>query len=178
MDFVRRAAVQAYSLVGRSRVIGGEGGLAQYEADPRHKLYKHYLRILAVHQPPVFVMENVKGLLSAKVKQERIFDRILADLKNPSEALPGILGVDRVQYNLYPLLADREDLLGGFEPEDFILHTEDYGVPQARHRIIILGVGSDIRRQPGALAKANPVTVEQAIGDLPVLRSGLSKMED
>ena len=57
---------QAYSLVGRSRVIGGEGGLAQYEADPRHKLYRHYLRILAVHQPPVFVMENVKGLLSAK----------------------------------------------------------------------------------------------------------------
>src|ERR1035441_3703104 len=96
---------QAYSLVGRSRVIGGEGGLAQYEADPRHKLYKHYLRILAVHQPPVFVMENVKGLLSAKVKQERIFDRILADLKNPTEALPGIHGADGGQYNLYPLSA-------------------------------------------------------------------------
>lgn len=169
---------QAYSLVGRSRVIGGTGGIAQYEADPRHQLYKHYLRILAVHQPPVFVMENVKGLLSAKIRQERIFDRILADLKNPSEALPGTHGVDRVQYNLYPLSADRGDLLGGFEPEDFILHTEDHGVPQARHRIIILGVRSDIRRQPSVLAKANQVTVEQAIGDLPVLRSGLSKKED
>ena len=63
---------QAYWLVGRWRVMGGTGGTAQYEADPRHQLYKHYLRILAVHQPPVFVMENVKGLLSAKIRQERI----------------------------------------------------------------------------------------------------------
>ncbi len=54
---------QAYSIVGRSRVIGAEGGQARYDADPRHKLYRHYLRILAVHRPPVFVMENVKGLL-------------------------------------------------------------------------------------------------------------------
>src|SRR5262249_29908107 len=37
---------QAYSIVGRSRVIGREG-LAKYEADPRHELYRHYLRILA-----------------------------------------------------------------------------------------------------------------------------------
>ncbi len=49
---------QAYSIVGRSRVIGAEGGQARYDADPRHKLYRHYLRILAVHRPPVFVMEK------------------------------------------------------------------------------------------------------------------------
>jgi DNA (cytosine-5)-methyltransferase 1 len=166
---------QAYSLVGRSRVIGGTGGLAQYEADPRHRLYKHYLRILAAHQPPMFVIENVKGLLSAKVKQERIFDRILADLRNPSAAMPGFAPV---QYNLYPLAADRGDLLGGFDPEDFVLCAEKHGVPQARHRIIILGVRADIQRMPGALARAIPVTVQQAIGDLPVLRSGLSKKDD
>ncbi len=58
---------QAYSIVGRSRVIGAKGGQAKYDSDPRHKLYRHYLRILAVHRPPVFVMENVKGLLSAKL---------------------------------------------------------------------------------------------------------------
>jgi DNA (cytosine-5)-methyltransferase 1 len=168
---------QAYSLVGRSRVIGGEG-LQKYENDPRHDLYKHYLRILAVHQPPVFVMENVKGLLSAEVKQERIFERILADLKNPAEALRKMPDVEPVQYNLYPLAADRGDLLGEFSPEDFVLRAEEHGVPQARHRIIILGVRSNIRQRPGFLAKTNPGTVEQGIGDLPVLRSGLSKEED
>lgn len=169
---------QAYSLVGRSRVIGGEGGLAQYEADPRHKLYRHYLRILAVHQPPVFVMENVKGLLSAKVKQEHIFDRILADLKNPTAALPWMRGLEPVSYKLYPLSTESGDLLGEFKPEDFVLRAEQHGVPQARHRIIILGVRSDLRRRPGVLAKADLVTTAEAIGDLPRLRSGLSKEPD
>lgn len=169
---------QAYSLVGRSRVIGGEGGLAQYEADPRHKLYKHYLRILAVHQPPVFVMENVKGLLSAKVKEERIFDRILADLKNPTMALPWLRDLAPVGYELYPLSTESGGLLGEFKPEDFVLRAEEHGVPQARHRIIILGVRTDIRRRPGVLAKADSVTVAEVIGDLPRLRSGLSKEPD
>ena len=168
---------QAYSLVGRSRVIGGEG-LAKYEADPRHSLYKHYLRILAVHQPPVFVMENVKGLLSAKVGKERVFDRILADLKCPTTALPGVTVPGPVRYNLFSLSAACKDLSGECKPEDFVLCAEEYGVPQARHRIIILGVRSDLACKPGSLATAEPVTVKQAIGDLPKLRSGLSKAED
>ncbi len=169
---------QAYSLVGRSRVIGAEGGLAKYEADPRHKLYRHYLRILAVHQPPVFVMENVKGLLSAKVKQEHIFEKILEDLKNPTAALPWLRNLAPVGYQLYPLSTESGDLLGDFQPEDFVLRAEEHGVPQARHRIIILGVRTDIRRGPGVLARADAVTVAEAIGDLPRLRSGLSKEPD
>jgi DNA (cytosine-5)-methyltransferase 1 len=168
---------QAYSLVGRSRVIGGKG-LEIYEADPRHKLYEHYLRILAVHQPPVFVMENVKGLLSAKVKQEHIFERILSDLENPTEALPPLRRLVPVGYQLYPLSTESGDLLGEFKPEDFVLRAEEHGVPQARHRIIILGVRTDINQRPGVLAKAKAVTVQQAIGDLPALRSGLSKKPD
>ncbi|MGD9855362.1 MAG: DNA cytosine methyltransferase [Planctomycetaceae bacterium] len=55
---------QAYSLVGRSR----RGGIR--DDDARVHLYKEYLRILAVHQPPVFVMENVKGLLSSRLVQD------------------------------------------------------------------------------------------------------------
>ncbi len=168
---------QAYSLVGRSRVIGGEG-LAKYEADPRHRLYQHYLRILAVHQPPVFVMENVKGLLSAKVGNERVFNRILADLKSPTAALPGVTAPGEVGYHLFSLAAARKDASGECEPEDFVLCAEDYGVPQARHRVIILGIRSDLACKPGVLSAADPVTVKQAIGDLPKLRSGLSKAED
>lgn len=168
---------QAYSLVGRSRVIGGEG-LAKYEADPRHRLYRHYLRILAVHQPPVFVMENVKGLLSAKVGNERVFNRILADLKSPTAALPGVTAPDQVRYNLFSLAAARKDASGECEPEDFVLCAEDYGVPQARHRVVILGVRSDLACKPRVLSVADSATVKQAIGDLPKLRSGLSKAED
>ena len=168
---------QAYSIVGRSRVIGAEGGRARYEADPRHELYRHYLRILAVHRPPVFVMENVKGLLSAKLKEEHIFDRILADLADPAAAMPEAAAED-VQYQLVPLAFRNEDPTHIHEPEDFVVCAEEHGIPQARHRIIIVGIRSDVGGEPGVLQRAEKFTVAQAIGDLPHLRSGLSKEED
>jgi DNA (cytosine-5)-methyltransferase 1 len=167
---------QAYSLVGRSRMIGANGR-KKYDADPRHKLYEHYLRILAVHRPPVFVMENVKGLLSAKVYEEHIFDRILADLADPAAAMPEV-AVEGVQYDLVPLAASNEGLSGNYEPEDFVVCAEKYGIPQSRHRIIMLGIRSDVGGKPGVLQHGEKFTVAQAIGDLPRVRSGLSKEED
>ena len=47
---------QAYSVVGRSR---RQDKLLDEQKDARVGLYKQYLRILAVHNPAVFVMENV-----------------------------------------------------------------------------------------------------------------------
>jgi len=170
---------QAYSLVGRSRVIGDGTGREKYDADPRHHLYKHYLRIIAVHRPPVFVMENVKGLLSAKVKQERIFDQILDDLRNPNVAVNSSPRGREDEYRLMPLVATEGELLGGmYAPEDFIIRSEQFGIPQARHRLIILGIRSDILSQPDLLEPSPEATVESVIGDLPRLRSGMSKEED
>jgi DNA (cytosine-5)-methyltransferase 1 len=171
---------QAYSLVGRSRVIGGEG-LKKYEADPKHRLYRHYLRILAVHQPPVFVMENVKGLLSAKVREEHIFERILSDLRNPGRALPDLRTKEfneDLAYRLVPLTQVTPNLLGEFEPENFVIRAENYGVPQTRHRVIILGIRKDLDAQHTILKKQPAVCIEQVIEDLPRLRSGLSKEDD
>lgn len=54
---------QAYSLVGRSRNRGNPH--YNPEADQRQRLYVEFLQIIAEHQPAVFIMENVKGLLSA-----------------------------------------------------------------------------------------------------------------
>ena len=170
---------QAYSLVGRSRVIGDGTGRDKYDADPRHHLYKHYLRIIAEHRPPVFVMENVKGLLSAKVKDERIFDRILDDLRNPRSAVYSTAKGKADEYRLMPLVPTEGELLGGFyAPEDFIIRSEKFGIPQARHRLIILGIRSDIAAQPDLLQTSPEATVESVIGDLPRLRSGLSKEVD
>jgi DNA (cytosine-5)-methyltransferase 1 len=187
---------QAYSLVGRSRLIGlGKHGRTasgaepldtrhlheakrrKYDADPRHTLYRHYLRILAVHRPPVFVMENVKGLLSAKRADEHIFDRIVGDLARPSAALPELRARD-VKYDLVPLELRGLGLEGARDPFEFVVYSEAHGIPQARHRIIILGVRSDIRREPGILPRAEPMSVAEAIADLPRVRSGLSKEED
>jgi DNA (cytosine-5)-methyltransferase 1 len=123
-------------------------------------------------------MENVKGLLSAKVKEEQIFERILKDLKNPTEALPQLRDGRQVEYKLYSLSAEKGDLLGEFDPEDFIIRSEEYGIPQARHRIIILGVRGDVKKIPSVIAREDTMTVAEAIDDLPRLRSGLSKQTD
>lgn len=169
---------QAYSLVGRSRMIGGNRG--KYEMDPRHFLYREYLQILADHQPPVFVMENVKGLLSAKLNQQSTFQKILADLQNPSLAMSEASPEKHISYKLFSISRRSPgNLFNEPEPEDFIVRSEEYGIPQARHRIIILGIRSDVyQSEPGLLQPTSKVPIENVLGDLPHLRSGLSKESD
>jgi len=170
---------QAYSLVGRSRIRGESE--EKYQGDRRHYLYREYLRILAVHQPPIFIMENVKGLLSAEVKKERIFQNILSDLADPCKAIPEV-GASKIEkpftYRLMSIATPPTTLLGDFEPEDFLVRAEQYGIPQARHRLIILGIRSDLVVTPEILQPTPEVSIEDVIGDLPKLRSGLSKELD
>jgi DNA (cytosine-5)-methyltransferase 1 len=167
---------QAYSLLGRWREKKQSD---LFEKDARHFLYRQYLQILAVHQPPVFVMENVKGLLSTTVNKERMADRIFSDLRHPL-ASTGLGGKGDLEYNFFPLIQKQGALtVDDFDPSNFIIHAENLGIPQARHRVIILGVRSDWKRKPGKLNnQQSVVTIEDVIGDLPKLRSGLSKEAD
>lgn len=71
---------QAYSTAGRSRNKGNKKYVP--EEDKRHFLYRHYLRIIAKHRPAVFVMENVRGLLSAKVNGSLKILKILSLLQS------------------------------------------------------------------------------------------------
>ena len=170
---------QAYSLAGRSRNKGNEEYIP--EEDHRQYLYKEYLRIIAEHSPAVFVMENVKGLLSATVNNENIFERIRTDLQNPYEALKSDEQYDRKRgkrhkYRLFSLTNDDTDNL---HVTDFIVHMENYGIPQARHRVIILGVREDLDEiKPEILKPREFITSSEVLNGLPALRSGLSKEKD
>lgn len=162
---------QAYSLVGRSRMMGQP----DFEQDERHFLYREYLKVIIDHAPPIFVMENVKGLLSATVKGVPVIRRILRDLANPRAALQG--GSNGLNYKLYSLSeAERPDEQA--DPRLFVVRAEDFGVPQARHRMFIVGVRSDINLRPGLLRPHRAPTVRDTIADLPTIRSGLSRGED
>jgi DNA (cytosine-5)-methyltransferase 1 len=166
---------QAYSLLGRWRQGKKE---EDFENDKRHFLYRQYLRILAVHQPPVFVMENVKGLLSTTINKESIFDKILEDLRHPLAAM-GSGKKEDLEYRFYPLIPTANEESENFQPKDFIIRAEHFGIPQARHRIIVVGVRSNWQRTPGLLTENKiPVAVQDVIGSLPKLRSGLSKETD
>ncbi len=173
---------QLYSVVGRSRLAAERNNdIRKYEADRRHTLYKDYLRCVAKFRPPIFVMENVTGILSATHKGQSVINKIIKDLQFPAAAVnvhtkPGI-PYEKKTYRLYSLV--KQTTAGGLEPSDFIIKAENYGVPQSRHRLIILGVRKDLNVAPGILRKADdPVSVEEALSDLPKIRSLLSREPD
>jgi DNA (cytosine-5)-methyltransferase 1 len=162
---------QAYSLVGRSRMMGNP----DFEQDERHLLYREYLKIIIDHRPPVFVMENVKGLLSATIGETSVIDKIVADLSSPRSALK--TGSAGLGYKLYSLTED--DKPGKkVDPKLFLVRAEQYGVPQARHRMFIVGIRDDIKVRPSLLRRHKAPTVKETIGNLPKVRSSISKGGD
>ena len=162
---------QAYSLVGRARNRGIKG----YDPaeDHRHFLYREYIRIIGKVRPVAFVMENVKGMLSSKVEGKGIFDLVLSDLRSA--------GGCPDSYTLIPLVAGGRGRHGGH-----IIRCEDYGIPQSRHRVILLGIRSDqiSSDDSGMLSGhtlepvATQATVSSVLSGMPRLRSGLSRTED
>jgi len=170
---------QAYSLVGRSRMRSTRGD--EFDDDHRHVLYREYLKILADYQPLVFVMENVKGLLSASVRGAPIFERILRDLERPGRALDGYpVRYRNVEYTLHPVVQpdDGTRPSGPSAAADFVVRSELLGLPQARHRVIILGIRKDLGGlAPGLMLVPGrkATSVRDVIEDLPHLRSGSSR---
>ena len=170
---------QAYSTIGRVK----NKSLTHYnpDTDVRFELYLEYLKIIGTHWPTVFVMENVRGLLSASYKQQSIFERMLNDLHEPARALSMDSDLLSHQYQLYSVVTDKSYELDFGEipsPTDFVVKAEDYGVPQARHRVIIIGIRDDIDEKPEPLIPRYPVNAGQVLDGLPPLRSGLSRQDN
>ena len=135
-------------------------------SDPRNFLFESYVKILEHYKPKFFVFENVTGLLSARVNGEPILPSIMAALSNE-----------------YKVINDASML---------VHNTADYGVPQIRKRVIIMGVRKDITNKEAidlyrdvVKTHYNPdvkvgdrgnlmkyVTVRDAISDLPVVAQG------
>lgn len=133
--------------------------------DPRNYLFESYVKILEHYNPKYFVFENVTGLLSAQVNNAPIFPKVLKALGKK-----------------YKVVGD---------PNVLIHNTADYGVPQVRKRVIIIGVRKDIEKDPLQLyedvvkthwnpetpeeerhGKRHFIDVRKAIGDLPPVEPG------
>ena len=162
---------QAYSLVGRARMKNNP----DFEKDKRHFFYREYLKVVADHRPPAFVMENVKGLLSARVNGKPLFHRIFKELSSP----PGKekKGRSQLKYRLYSFSHSGE-IKDGTDPRPFVVKAEEFGVPQARHRMFILGIRDNLNIEPSVLRKEKPPTVKQTLHGMPEIRSGVSRQKD
>lgn len=165
---------QAYSLVGRARA----NGIRNYvpENDRRHYLFREYIRVLYRLRPAAFVMENVKGMLSSTVESRMVFEMLMEDLAS--------LGTGRGHH--YELRAIRVAEGTAYfrppeQPSDFVVRAEQFGIPQRRHRVIIVGIRADLASAADSSSvdiPLTPRTVANAIGDLPAVRSGLSRRID
>ena len=163
---------QAYSVIGRSRNAGN----AEYKADEddRQSLYEQYVEVLSRLQPAVAVMENVRGMLSARLNGEPIFPKVMRRLRHAGG------------YRLFAL-APRSvgpSWQDGLESEDFLVHAEQYGVPQTRHRVFVICVRCDVaaameeEHPPRLEPRDDAVPLADIIGAMPRLRSRLSRDDD
>lgn len=133
--------------------------------DPRNFLFESYVKVLNHYLPKFFVFENVTGILTAKINDKHIINTIV-------EALG-------------------ENYKVKFDPKMIVLNSANYGVPQIRKRVIIVGVRKDIdvspeeiyegiiktHYDPGmteeeAVGLKKFVTVRDAIEELPPLHPG------
>ena len=83
--------------------------------DPRNYLFRHYVNVVKIVRPKVFLLENVKGILSKD--KGAIFREIVNAFSNPDN----------------------------FDGDRYFLHYKvckaiEYGVPQQRERVVVIGV--------------------------------------
>ena len=133
-------------------VVGGPpcqsySTVGKRQMDDRANLFMQYKRVLQIIQPKAFVFENVTGILS--MDKGRLFEKVQAEFSE--------IGYD-LKYK--------------------VLDAVDYGVPQHRERVILVGFkGNNPFEYPEPShgeGKKPYVTLKDAIGDLPVLKSGQS----
>lgn len=162
---------QAYSLVGRARARGKRDYVP--EKDERHYLFREYIRVLDRLHPAVFVMENVKGMLSSTVESRLVFEMLMEDLAS--------LGAHRGHQYELRAIQTRDGIAcmrQAVKPSDFVVRAEEFGVPQRRHRVIIIGIRADLISafdRSAISISSGPHTVADVLGTLPALRSGISR---
>lgn len=143
---------QAYSLVGRSRRAHDEN----FDKDVKHTLYKCYLSFIRGLSPDIFVMENVKGLLSARHNGQGVFEHIYADMQDAGYEIRSLVVKDPQN------------------PVDYVVEAEKYGIPQMRHRVILLGVKEGSGMSTGILVPSRKMSLRSALCGLPKIRSAFS----
>lgn len=154
---------QSFSLIGPRSGFGRK--IEKFKKDYRDNLYEHFRDIVDEIKPKILVIENVKGILSKKdSKGKKIINKLILDFEN-------------IGYNF-------ENNKG---KKWHLLNAADYGVPQKRERVILIGIKRSWKKCKVPDIKpthfnpiSNPkesisnnllpyVSVYEAIGDLPAV---------
>jgi len=125
-------------------------GVRKY--DDKAKLYKQYIRMLGIIRPKMFIFENVKGILSMKDNNNNsVMDMITREFEHISDNF-------------------------GYHVLHHVLNAVNYGIPQYRERVFIVGIRNDINlRWSPPESNGTQLTIKDAINDLPTLKQGETK---
>lgn len=117
--------------------------------DERNQLFRYFVDCVDKINPEMFVMENVPGILS--MQKGAVIEEIKQNFAE----------------------------IGYFVSEPFKLNAEEFGVPQRRKRVFIIGSLKRVKVKPPKplfsekdSGLPNPITVQEAIGNLPLLEAG------
>lgn len=138
---------QAYSIHGRAT----DKNSMKY--DYRNYLFESFCKVVDEFKPEVFVFENVKGLLSAKIGGIPVTKRIFDAFSNIGYEIKAPIEMPNIVYN-----------------------ANDFNVPQSRPRVIIIGIKKDSKFNLNDIYESinrekceKKLTVRDAIGQLPPL---------
>lgn len=137
-------------------IIGGPpcqsfSTIGKRKYDDKAKLYNEYYRMLSVVRPRMFLFENVKGMLSMRDEHGNlVIDDIAKKFRNINDNL-------------------------GYNIQYSVLNAVNFGVPQYRERVFIIGIRNDLNiewRFPERLENTSFISLQEAISDLPIVQPG------
>lgn len=162
-------------------IIGGPpcqsfSTVGQRVYDEKAMMYEEYLRILSIVRPKMFLFENVKGILSMKetfYKTDKNGAIIYTTTKNKETGRerkkPVIDHYGRLVMDIIEERFANIDGDFGYNIVKKTLNAVDFGVPENRERVFIVGIRKDlnINWKFPTPAECNKVTIKDAISDFP-----------
>ena len=170
-------------------IIGGPpcqsfSTVGQRVYDDKATMYEQYLRILSIARPKMFLFENVKGILSMretfyqKDEDGNIVYTITKNAETGRERKkPVIIGYGRkVMDIITEKFANINNGLG-YNITKQVLNAVDFGVPESRERVFIVGIRNDlnINWEFPLPQKAPYISIKDAISDFPPVGEGEEK---
>lgn len=163
---------QSFSTVGRRQF------------DDKAKLYVEYLRMISIVKPKMFLFENVKGLLSMRevfYKKDSNGDIIYeyTNTENKTSKKPRKKPVvDHHGEKIMDIIKKQFEELG-YNIYYKLFNAVNFGVPENRERVFIVGVRNDINvEQKLQSPDIKPIiTIKEAISDLPIVGENEEKQK-
>lgn len=154
--FLGGSPCQSFSTAGKRQAFDSPGGAAMIR----------YAELISEVQPKAFILENVRGLLSASLKHRPINKR--------GEGYPALLPEEKQGSALEHIL----NQFPGYNLNYKLLNSANYGVPQTRERVFIVGIRQDLdtkfefptetHSKDGNLLTEKWITLQDVLNDMEV----------